>query len=100
MKTQTNKFYTKTIVSGLRAEKSFFEKCDLVAKNENTNRNKLIVTVVSEYLDKNMSNLKKDNNFKDIDTNISCLICGKNLISRVYDCGHQEYVCNNCEKNK
>ena len=42
----------KTVVKGLRAEQSFFDRCDLVAKAEGVDRNKLIVRVVSEYLDK------------------------------------------------
>ncbi len=39
----------KTVVKGLRADKSFFEKCDRVAKAEQTDRNKLIVRVMTEY---------------------------------------------------
>ena len=46
-----NKFCTRTIVRGIRAEKSFFEKCDLVAKAEGVDRNKLIVRLVEDYLD-------------------------------------------------
>lgn len=42
----------KTVVKGLRAEQSFFDRCDLVAKAEGVDRNKLIVRVMSEYLDK------------------------------------------------
>lgn len=42
----------KTIVKGLRASQEFFDKCDLVAKAEGVDRNKLIVRVVSEYCDK------------------------------------------------
>lgn len=41
-----------TVVKGLRASREFFDKCDLVAKAEGVDRNKLIVGVVSEYLDK------------------------------------------------
>ena len=40
-----------TIVRGLRASREFFDKCDLVAKAEGVDRNKLIVRVVSEYCD-------------------------------------------------
>ena len=39
----------KTVVKGLRASQEFFDKCDLVAKAEGVDRNKLIVRVVSEY---------------------------------------------------
>lgn len=47
----------KTVVKGIRAEQSFFDKCDLVAKAEGVDRNKLIVRVVDEYCDK----IEKDN---------------------------------------
>ena len=39
----------KTVVKGLRASREFFDKCDLVAKSEGVDRNKLIIRVVSEY---------------------------------------------------
>ena len=42
----------KTVVKGLRASQEFFDKCDLVAKAEGMDRNKLIVGCVEEYLDK------------------------------------------------
>lgn len=42
----------KTVVKGVRASQEFFDKCDLVAKNEGIDRNKLIVRCVEEYLDK------------------------------------------------
>jgi hypothetical protein len=42
---------SKTIVKGIRASQEFFDKCDLVAKAEGIDRNKLIVRVVSEYCD-------------------------------------------------
>ena len=42
----------KTVVKGLRASQEFFDKCDLVAKAEGIDRNKLIVRVISEYCDK------------------------------------------------
>ena len=41
----------KTVVKGLRASREFFNKCDLVAKAEGVDRNKLIVRVVEDYLD-------------------------------------------------
>ena len=41
----------KTVVKGIRASQEFFDKCDLVAKSEGVDRNKLIVWVVSEYCD-------------------------------------------------
>lgn len=40
---------SKTVVKGIRAEQEFFDKCDLVAKAEGVDRNKLIVRVMSEY---------------------------------------------------
>ena len=40
-----------TVVRGLRASQEFFNKCDLVAKAEGVDRNKLIVRVVGEYCD-------------------------------------------------
>ena len=40
-----------TVVKGLRASQEFFDKCDLVAKAEGIDRNKLIVRVVDEYCD-------------------------------------------------
>ena len=42
----------KTVVKGIRASQEFFDKCDLVAKAECVDRNKLIVRVVSEYVDR------------------------------------------------
>ena len=42
----------KTVVKGLRASQEFFDKCDLVAKAEGVDRNKLIVRIVSEYCEK------------------------------------------------
>ena len=42
----------KTIVKAIRASREFFDKCDLVAKAEGVDRNKLIVRVVSEYCEK------------------------------------------------
>ena len=41
----------KTVVKGIRASQEFFDKCDLVAKAEGVDRNKLIVRVMSEYCD-------------------------------------------------
>lgn len=41
----------KTVVKGLRASQEFFDKCDLVAKSEGVDRNKLIVRVMREYCD-------------------------------------------------
>jgi hypothetical protein len=42
----------KTVVKGIRASQEFFDKCDLVAKAEGVDRNKLIVRVISEYCEK------------------------------------------------
>lgn len=49
----------KTVVKGLRASQEFFDKCDLVAKAEGVDRNKLIVRVVSEHCDKFFSRNRK-----------------------------------------
>ena len=38
-----------TVVKSLRASKEFWKKADETAKREKTDRNKLIVKVVSEY---------------------------------------------------
>lgn len=43
---------SKTVVKGIRAEQEFFDKCDLVAKAEGVDRNKLIVRVMNEYFKK------------------------------------------------
>lgn len=42
----------RTVVKGIRAKPSFFDKCDLVAKSENCTRNELVVRFVSDYLDR------------------------------------------------
>ena len=39
----------ETKVIGVRAELSFWEMCDKKAKSENTTRNNLIISVMSEY---------------------------------------------------
>ena len=49
----------KTVVKGLRAEQSFFDKVELVAKAENISKNELIVRVVGEYCDKFFSENRK-----------------------------------------
>lgn len=38
-----------TVVKSLRASKSFWDKAEKVAKSEKTDRNKLIVKVVTDY---------------------------------------------------
>lgn len=43
---------SKTVVKGLRAEQEFFDKCDMVAKLEGVDRNKLIVMAVNEHIDR------------------------------------------------
>ena len=40
----------KTVVKGIRASQEFFDKCDLVAKAEGVDRNKLIIRCVEECL--------------------------------------------------
>ena len=54
----------KTVVKGLRASQEFFDKCDLVAKAQGVDRNKLIVRVISEYCDKAdlVENVENDRN--------------------------------------
>lgn len=39
-----------TIVKGIRAKQSFWDNCDLVAKKESIDRNKLIIREVSNYI--------------------------------------------------
>lgn len=51
--------FVETSVKGIRAENTFWDKCDLVAKSENTTRNELIVSVVGEYCDSKVSNARK-----------------------------------------
>lgn len=41
----------KTVVKGIRASEEFFDKCDIIAKTEGIDRNKLIVNLVSDYID-------------------------------------------------
>lgn len=42
-----------TVVKGVRAKQSFWDNCDLVAKKENIDRNKLIVREVGNYISQN-----------------------------------------------
>lgn len=49
----------KTVVKGIRADRKFFEMCDEVAKVKKTDRNKLIVKVVSSYCKKIKKSLDK-----------------------------------------
>lgn len=50
-----------TVVRGVRAEQSFFDKCDTIADIEDTNRNELIVRVVTDYCEKIEKSLDKSN---------------------------------------
>ncbi len=47
---------SKTIVRSIRASKEFWEKVEQMAKNENTDTNKLVVKVVKEYCEKEVKN--------------------------------------------
>lgn len=47
----------ETKVRGVRAENEFWVKCDKVAKIEKTDRNELIVRVVTKYCDKRLKKL-------------------------------------------
>ena len=49
----------KTVVKGIRASQEFFDKCDLVAKAEGIDRNKMIVRVVSEHCEKATKDCKE-----------------------------------------
>ncbi len=51
MKNKTKK-QRKTVVRGLRASQTFWERCDKVAESENMTRNEFILFVVNEYLSK------------------------------------------------
>lgn len=42
----------KTVVRGIRASDSFWGRCDEEAHRQNTTRNKLIISIINEYLDK------------------------------------------------
>lgn len=48
-----------TVVKSLRASKEFWDKADKTAKKEKTDRNKLIVKVVSEYCNEVNKNVNK-----------------------------------------
>ena len=48
-----------TVVKSLRASKEFWKKADETAKKEKTDRNKLIVKVVSEYCNEVNKNVNK-----------------------------------------
>lgn len=45
----------KTVVRGIRASDRFWERCDEEAHRQETTRNKLIVAVVNDYLEKKCS---------------------------------------------
>lgn len=45
-----------TVVRSIRASKDFWEKANKVAKAQKTDTNKLIVTVVSKYCEKEVKN--------------------------------------------
>ncbi len=49
-----------TIVRGVRAEQSFWDLCDYVARKENTTRNELIIRVVCAYCEENANERKCD----------------------------------------
>jgi predicted DNA-binding ribbon-helix-helix protein len=40
---------TPTVVRGIRATDSFWDKCDEIAKKEGLNRNQLVVNVIEKY---------------------------------------------------
>lgn len=48
--------FIPTSVKGVRAEETFWKKCDKKAREERTTRNELIVRIVSKYCDKRASN--------------------------------------------
>lgn len=51
--------FVPTEVKGVRAEKEFWEKCDKVAKVENTSRNELIVRVADKYCNRKLEKIAK-----------------------------------------
>ncbi len=53
--TETKK-QRKTVVRGLRASQTFWERCDTAAENANMTRNEFILFIVNEYLEKVCSN--------------------------------------------
>ena len=52
----------KTVVKGIRASQEFFDMCDLVAKCENIDRNKLIIKAVCDYVKKETKKIEKITN--------------------------------------
>lgn len=49
-----------TVVRGIRATDMFWEKCNIIARLEKTDRNKLIVKVMEEYYEQKIKEAKKD----------------------------------------
>lgn len=49
----------KTSVKSIRAENEFWDNCERVASQENTNKNELIVRVVEKYCRKMIKSLDK-----------------------------------------
>lgn len=72
-----------TVVKSLRASREFFDKCDLVAKAEGVDRNKLIVGIVSEYCEK-----KLDKSCKNCEHFVSiCVTCSLDIVEKyLYFC--------------
>ena len=53
-----------TVVRGIRATDEFWSKCDIVARLENTDRNKLIVKIMNDYYENKMKEYKKETNMR------------------------------------
>lgn len=50
MESKSSKYYTRTVVKGVRAEKTLFDKLEKIAEKENTNKNELIVRILKDYI--------------------------------------------------
>ena len=50
MENKSSKYYTRTVVKGVRAEKTLFDKLEKIAEKENTNKNELIVRILKDYI--------------------------------------------------
>lgn len=55
-------FKPLTVVRGIRATDDFWRRCDIVARLEKTDRNKLIVRVMSNYYNEKIKERESKNN--------------------------------------
>lgn len=96
----------KTVVKGIRASQEFFDKCDLVAKAEGVDRNKLIVRVVSEYCDNSIDRFENGGLPKSgkliimhgNDKEVRECKCGAKFSAYIND--KNDIYCNKCKHKK